>query len=261
MGTPGVIWHRKVPPSGLWLCGSASTWQWRAQDTTTLHATPPRTVLHAPTPTITLVRRHDVYAAAMSTGGATMVSSRHVDTSGLSGYWSASRTFVFSYFQNLPQDSIRESPCLPVDYVLMHRCWGWQPETARSSTIRREDSDGLMSFVGNPRPFRSRAHGFIFSGLKRRKCCPIFGPRNEFPVNSKDVSVSVSSAFLWHFTSYDSRRNLRQALRDHLLKTVSTMLIFFSLPARPAIRSDCGPGGPCAVSGSRSSNRFCRCQG
>ena len=21
MGTPGVIWHRKVPPSGLWLCG------------------------------------------------------------------------------------------------------------------------------------------------------------------------------------------------------------------------------------------------
>ena len=28
MGSPGVIWHRKVPPSGLWLCGSASTWQW-----------------------------------------------------------------------------------------------------------------------------------------------------------------------------------------------------------------------------------------
>ena len=24
---PWVIWHRKVPPSGLWLCGSASTWQ------------------------------------------------------------------------------------------------------------------------------------------------------------------------------------------------------------------------------------------
>ena len=29
-----MIWHRKVPPSGLWLCGGASTWQWRAQDTT-----------------------------------------------------------------------------------------------------------------------------------------------------------------------------------------------------------------------------------
>ena len=27
-GHPWVIWHRKVPPSGLWLCGSASTWQW-----------------------------------------------------------------------------------------------------------------------------------------------------------------------------------------------------------------------------------------
>ena len=63
----------------------------------------------------------------------------------------------------------------------------------------------------------------------------VIGPRNEFPVNFKDVSVSVSSAFLCHFTSDDSRR---QALRDHLLKTVSTvveqMLIFFSLPARPA---------------------------
>ena len=27
-GHPWVIWHRKVPPSGLWLCGSASTWHW-----------------------------------------------------------------------------------------------------------------------------------------------------------------------------------------------------------------------------------------
>ena len=34
----------------------------------------------------------------------------------------------------------------------------------------------------------------------------------------------VSSAFLWHFTSDDSRRNLRQAFRDHLLKTVSTVV-------------------------------------
>ena len=43
-----MIWHRKAPPSGLWLCGSASTWQWRAQNTSTLHATPPRTVPHVP---------------------------------------------------------------------------------------------------------------------------------------------------------------------------------------------------------------------
>ena len=27
-GHPGVIWHRKVPPSGLWVSGNASTWQW-----------------------------------------------------------------------------------------------------------------------------------------------------------------------------------------------------------------------------------------
>ena len=26
-GHPWVIWHRKVPPSGLWVSGSASTWQ------------------------------------------------------------------------------------------------------------------------------------------------------------------------------------------------------------------------------------------
>ena len=26
-----MIWHRKVPPWGLWLCGNASTWQWRAR--------------------------------------------------------------------------------------------------------------------------------------------------------------------------------------------------------------------------------------
>ena len=51
VGTPGVIWHRKVPPSGLWLCGSASTWQWRAPDTSTFLATPPRNVLHVPTTT------------------------------------------------------------------------------------------------------------------------------------------------------------------------------------------------------------------
>ena len=68
VGTPGVIWHRKVPPSGLWLCGNASTWQWRARDNSTLHATPPRTVQHVPTPTVTWVCRHIVCAAATSTG-------------------------------------------------------------------------------------------------------------------------------------------------------------------------------------------------
>ena len=47
-GTPGVIWHHRPPPSGLWLCGSASIWQWRARDTFTSHATPPRTVPHVP---------------------------------------------------------------------------------------------------------------------------------------------------------------------------------------------------------------------
>ena len=52
----------------------------------------------------------------------------------------------------------------------------------------------------------------------------VIGPRNEFPVNFKDVSVSVSFAFPWHFISDDSRRNLRQALRGHLLKMVSTVV-------------------------------------
>ena len=47
-----MIWHRKVPPSGLWLRGSASTWQWRAQDTCTIHSTPPRTTQHAPPQTL-----------------------------------------------------------------------------------------------------------------------------------------------------------------------------------------------------------------
>ena len=51
----------------------------------TLHTTPPCILLHVPTSTVTLVRRHDVYAAAMSIGAATMVSSRHVD---MSGPWS-----------------------------------------------------------------------------------------------------------------------------------------------------------------------------
>ena len=54
----------------------------------------------------------------------------------------------------------------------------------------------------------------------------VIGPRNEFPVNFKDVSVFVSSAFLWHFTSVDSRRNLRQAFRDHLLKTEQRLSFF-----------------------------------
>ena len=70
VGSPSVIWHRKVPPSGLWLCGSASTWQWRAPDTSTFHATPPRNVPHVPTPTVTWVCRHIVSAAATSTAAA-----------------------------------------------------------------------------------------------------------------------------------------------------------------------------------------------
>ena len=35
-----MIWHRKVPPSGLWLCGSASTWQWRTPLSTQRHRAP-----------------------------------------------------------------------------------------------------------------------------------------------------------------------------------------------------------------------------
>ena len=175
VGTPGVIWHRKVPPSGLWLCGSASTWQWRSQNTSTFHATLLRIVLHVPTPTVTLVRRHD--AAAMSTGGATMVSSRHVDMSGFgvalgrrvlsySLFAFASR-FAFAKVQKTSVEKMFASG-LRSDALLL----GLATRTARSSAIRQGDSDGLMSFVGNSRLFRSRAHGLTFSGLKRGKCCP-----------------------------------------------------------------------------------------
>ena len=52
----------------------------------------------------------------------------------------------------------------------------------------------------------------------------VIGPRNEFPVISKDVSVSVSSPFFGHFSYDDSPWNLRQAPRGHLLKTVSTVV-------------------------------------
>ena len=114
VGSPGVTWHRKVPPSGLWLCGSASTWQWRAQNTSTFHATPPRTVLHAPTHTITLVRRHNVYAAAMSTGGATMVSSWYVDTSGLRAMESLFSHFPLCTMFLKPRYSTRLSTTLPL---------------------------------------------------------------------------------------------------------------------------------------------------
>ena len=44
-----MIWHRKVPPSGLWLCGSASTWQWRTPPSTQRHRALCRT--HVPTTT------------------------------------------------------------------------------------------------------------------------------------------------------------------------------------------------------------------
>ena len=118
------------------------------ETTSTFHATPPRTVLHAPTPTFTLVRRHNVYAAAMSTGGATMVSSWYADTSGLRAVES-----LFSHFPLCTCHKIRN---------------GESPED-----ISRKDVCEWTTFRC-PRPFRSRAHGFIFSGLKRRKCWKIF---------------------------------------------------------------------------------------
>ena len=120
------MWHRKVPPSGLWLCGNASTWQWRARDTSTLHATPPRTVPHVPTPTVTWVCRHIVCAAAMSTGAARI---RQASRNGAAlGQLSSYALFSFSA---LATSGARSGTLLLVP----------------SSTTHQEDSDGLMSSV------------------------------------------------------------------------------------------------------------------
>ena len=92
--------------------------------------------------------------------------------------------------------------CLPVDYVPMSASPSIQ--SACIYIFWTEKEEMLPKFLVRP--------------------LVVIGPRNEFPVNFKDISVSVSSAFLWHFTSDDSRRSLRQALRDHLPKTVSTVV-------------------------------------
>ena len=109
---------------------------------------------------------------------------------------------------------------------------GLATRTARSPTTRQEDSEWVDELRRECASLSIESAWIYIFWTKKGEMLPKFlvrplvviGPRNEFPVNFKDVSVSVSSAFLCHFTSDDSRRNLRQALRGHLLKTVSTVV-------------------------------------
>ena len=145
-----MIWHRKVPPSGLWVSGSASTWQWRARE----HLHLPR---NATAHRAACTNSHNHFGAQTRRLRSGYVDWRCYDgAQSARGYVRASgygvalgRCAILSLPSlHLPQDSHsrksrrhQSKRCLPVDYVLMHLLLGLATRTARPSTIRQEDSE------------------------------------------------------------------------------------------------------------------------